>query len=239
MISGRVRSTSSERSARKRARAQPWSCPEVLSRNLRDRRAVARYAGLTGAPDESGRRRREKGLAKAGNARVRRGMIQLAWRFLLHPEGECIGPVVSGAHGRGPGRHAQDPDRGAGEKAADCAVAHGDHRRGSARRCPASGRLRSLPEGDYPDSIRAAFPRDRGPMTIRGGGAPSGSMAFRPQWRMDPPLRSFAADAYDCIMVWILSIRRIQACGAMVCALWRVPFGSLCTEPKPGCSKRG
>ena len=28
---------------------------EVLSRNLRDRRAVARYAGLTGAPDESGR----------------------------------------------------------------------------------------------------------------------------------------------------------------------------------------
>ena len=57
---------------------------EILSRNLRDRRAVARYAGLTGAPDESGRRRREKGLAKAGNARVRRGMIQLAWRFLLH-----------------------------------------------------------------------------------------------------------------------------------------------------------
>jgi transposase len=56
---------------------------EVLSRNLRDRRAVARYAGLTGSPDESGRKRREKGLAKAGNARVRRGMIQLAWRFLM------------------------------------------------------------------------------------------------------------------------------------------------------------
>lgn len=57
---------------------------EVLSRNLRDRRAVARYAGLTGSPDESGSKRREKGLAKAGNARVRRGLIQLAWRFLLH-----------------------------------------------------------------------------------------------------------------------------------------------------------
>ena len=55
---------------------------EVLSRNLRDRRAVARYAGLTGSPDESGTKRREKGLAKAGNARVRRGLIQLAWRFL-------------------------------------------------------------------------------------------------------------------------------------------------------------
>jgi transposase len=33
---------------------------EVLSRNMRDRRAVARYAGLTGSPDESGTRRRQK-----------------------------------------------------------------------------------------------------------------------------------------------------------------------------------
>src|SRR3981189_2882422 len=56
---------------------------EVLSRPMRDRRAVARYAGLTGAPDESGAKRREQGLARAGNARVRRGMIQLAWRFLM------------------------------------------------------------------------------------------------------------------------------------------------------------
>src|SRR5215813_13799676 len=34
---------------------------EVLSRPMRDRRAVARYAGLTGAPDESGAKRREQG----------------------------------------------------------------------------------------------------------------------------------------------------------------------------------
>jgi transposase len=63
---------------------------EVLSRDLRDQRAVARYAGLTGSPDESGSRRREKGLAKAGNARVRRGMIQLAWRFLLHQKDSAM-----------------------------------------------------------------------------------------------------------------------------------------------------
>jgi transposase len=63
---------------------------EVLSRNLRDQRAVARYAGLPGSPDESGSRRREKGLAKAGNARVRRGMIQLAWRFLIHQKGSAL-----------------------------------------------------------------------------------------------------------------------------------------------------
>src|ERR1700723_155749 len=55
---------------------------EVLSRPMRDRRAVARYAGLTGSPDESGAQRREQGLARAGNARVRRSMVQLAWRFL-------------------------------------------------------------------------------------------------------------------------------------------------------------
>jgi transposase len=63
---------------------------EVLSRNLRDRRAVARYAGLTGAPDESGSKRREKGLAKSGNARVRRGLIQLAWRFLMFQKGSAL-----------------------------------------------------------------------------------------------------------------------------------------------------
>ena len=63
---------------------------EVLSRKMRDRRAVARYAGITGSPDESGRKRREKGLARAGNARVRRGMIQLAWRFLKFQKGSAL-----------------------------------------------------------------------------------------------------------------------------------------------------
>jgi transposase len=63
---------------------------EIFSRNLRDRRAVARYAGLTGSPDESGAKRRERGLAKAGNARVPRGMIQLAWRFLLFQKDSAL-----------------------------------------------------------------------------------------------------------------------------------------------------
>jgi transposase len=63
---------------------------EVLSRNMRDRRAVARYAGLTGSPDESGKKRREKGLARSGNVRVRRGMIQLAWRFLMFQKNSAL-----------------------------------------------------------------------------------------------------------------------------------------------------
>ena len=56
-----------------------------------------------GAPDESGGRRREKGLATAGNARVRRGMLQLAWRFLMlqkdsaWPAGTGRGPPMPAA----------------------------------------------------------------------------------------------------------------------------------------------
>jgi transposase len=63
---------------------------EVLSRNMRDRRALARYAGLTGSPDESGRKCREKGLARSGNARVRRGMVQLAWRLLMFQKNSAL-----------------------------------------------------------------------------------------------------------------------------------------------------
>ncbi len=64
---------------------------EVLSRPMRDRRAVARYVGITGSPDESGKRRREQGLAKAGNGRIRRDLIQLAWRLLKHqPESALV-----------------------------------------------------------------------------------------------------------------------------------------------------
>jgi transposase len=54
---------------------------EILSRNLRDRKAVARYAGLTGSPDESGANRREKGLSRSGNGRVRKVLVQLSWRI--------------------------------------------------------------------------------------------------------------------------------------------------------------
>ena len=63
---------------------------EILSRNLRDRRALARYAGATGSPDESGSKRREKGLSRAGNARVRRGLIQLAWRLLIFQKDSAL-----------------------------------------------------------------------------------------------------------------------------------------------------
>ncbi|HEY9537166.1 MAG TPA: transposase [Kiloniellaceae bacterium] len=62
---------------------------EAFTRQFADRQAVGRFGGLTGAPDESGNRRREKGLARAGNVRVRHAMIQFAWRFLrFQPDSE-------------------------------------------------------------------------------------------------------------------------------------------------------
>jgi transposase len=63
---------------------------EVLLRTMRDRRAVGRYGGLTGSPERSGSMSREKGLARSGNARVRRTMVQLAWRFLLFQKNSAL-----------------------------------------------------------------------------------------------------------------------------------------------------
>ena len=93
---------------------------EVLSRTIPNRRALARYGGLTGAPDESGKRRREKGLARAGNARVH-DPTRLALPPL--PEGQRARALVSRAHRRRARRPAQDHDRGARAQAADRALA--------------------------------------------------------------------------------------------------------------------
>jgi transposase len=76
---------------------------EILSRNLRDRRAVARYSGLTGSPDESGNKRREKGLSRSGNARVRRGMVQLAWRFVKFQKDSALARWFYGRTENAPG----------------------------------------------------------------------------------------------------------------------------------------
>ncbi len=63
---------------------------EILLRSMRDRRAVGRYAGLTGSPQQSGSLNREKGLARSGNPRVRHTMVQLAWRFLRHQKDSAL-----------------------------------------------------------------------------------------------------------------------------------------------------
>ena len=56
---------------------------EMLWRSLRDRKALAKYAGLTGTPFASGGTRREQGIGRDGNPRVRGCLLQLAWRWLM------------------------------------------------------------------------------------------------------------------------------------------------------------
>jgi transposase len=56
---------------------------EVFSRRFRDRRALAGFVGMTGTPYDSGGSRREQGLSKNGNPRVRRILTQLMWRWLI------------------------------------------------------------------------------------------------------------------------------------------------------------
>lgn len=59
-----------------------WS--EGLFRRFDNRRQVAAYAGLAPSPWQSGAVRREQGVSKAGNPRLRTTMIQLAWLWLGH-----------------------------------------------------------------------------------------------------------------------------------------------------------
>ena len=71
---------------------------EVLSRNMRDRRAVARYAGLTGSPDESGREtpRERAGPFWQRSGSTRHDPIGVAISHV--PEGQRLGAVVSSPH---------------------------------------------------------------------------------------------------------------------------------------------
>jgi len=58
-------------------------------RKFKNRRQVGNLAGLTGTPYSSGDLKRELGISKAGNARVRALMIELAWVWLRHqPQSE-------------------------------------------------------------------------------------------------------------------------------------------------------
>lgn len=58
-------------------------------RGIRNRRELASLAGLTPTPYDSGESRREQGISRAGNRRVRWMMIELAWGWLRYqPDSE-------------------------------------------------------------------------------------------------------------------------------------------------------
>ena len=59
-------------------------------REFRNGRQVGALAGLTGTPDDSGSRVRDRGISKAGNRRVRGVMIELAWLWIRHQKASAI-----------------------------------------------------------------------------------------------------------------------------------------------------
>jgi transposase len=58
-------------------------------RDFKNRREVGALSGLTPTPYDSGGSRKEQGISKAGNPRIRRVMIELAWSWVrFQPESE-------------------------------------------------------------------------------------------------------------------------------------------------------
>jgi transposase len=63
---------------------------EALFRSFGNRRQIAAYAGLAPVPWQSGGIERDQGIAKAGNPRLRKTMIQVAWLWIRHQPGSAI-----------------------------------------------------------------------------------------------------------------------------------------------------
>ena len=63
---------------------------EAFFRCFGNRREVAAYAGLAPSPWQSGGIDVEQGISKAGNARLRRTLVQLAWLWLGHQPGSAL-----------------------------------------------------------------------------------------------------------------------------------------------------
>jgi transposase len=77
---------------------------ELFCRPFRDRRALASFVGLTGTPFKSGGMDHEQGIGKNGSGRIRRMLMQLAWRWLrFQPDSalsQWFAARTAGAKGR-------------------------------------------------------------------------------------------------------------------------------------------
>jgi transposase len=63
---------------------------EAFFRRFDNRRQIAAYAGLTPSPWQTGSIEREQGIAKSGNPRLRRALIELAWFWVRHQPGSAL-----------------------------------------------------------------------------------------------------------------------------------------------------
>ena len=77
---------------------------ECLYKRFDNRRQLGSFAGLTPTPWKSGGIDREQGISKAGNRRLRKTMVELAWSWTRHQPGSALarwfGAKVAGQSGR-------------------------------------------------------------------------------------------------------------------------------------------
>src|SRR4051794_8901251 len=77
---------------------------EVFYRSFANRRGVAAYAGLVPSPFASGDSCRDQGVSKAGNPRVRRMMVELAWLWVRFQPESALSQWFVARVGPGKGR---------------------------------------------------------------------------------------------------------------------------------------
>jgi transposase len=63
---------------------------EVLYRSFANRRQLASYVGITPMPYQSGGMDRDRSISRAGNARARTTLIQVAWLWLRYQPGSAL-----------------------------------------------------------------------------------------------------------------------------------------------------
>jgi transposase len=63
---------------------------ECLHKHFDNRRQIGAFAGLAPTPWSSGSIEREQGISKAGNRRLRKTMVELAWSWTLHQPGSAL-----------------------------------------------------------------------------------------------------------------------------------------------------
>jgi transposase len=63
---------------------------ECFFRSFANRRKIAAYAGLAATPWRSGSIQREHGVGEAGNPRLRKIMVELAWLWLRYQPGSAL-----------------------------------------------------------------------------------------------------------------------------------------------------
>ena len=77
---------------------------EGFVRPFRSAKALGSYAGLVGSPFASGGFSHEQGVTKAGNRRVRKAVVELAWVWLRYQPGSALSRWFAERLGQAGGR---------------------------------------------------------------------------------------------------------------------------------------